>query len=88
MTPDMRRCCFVSNAYKGKGVLTPGEADQKDTHLYGEFMALGDATAYREQAARANNLALERQDIQYAMKEMCRIMSQLGTNFLLVLRGV
>ena len=34
-----------------------------------------DASQYRALAARANNLALDRPDIQYAVKEICREMS-------------
>ena len=43
----------------------------------GEEMSKEDATEYRALAARANFLALDRLDIQFAVKELCRSISAL-----------
>ena len=59
---------------KCKGLPTPGVDDHHDS----EDVELMDwrATQFRSLAARANDLALDRPDIQYAVKELCRTMSR------------
>ena len=61
---------------EGKGVTTPGEGE-KPWMLEEESKPLNAAAAvgYRALAARANYLAMDRADIQYATKEVCREMS-------------
>eukprot|EP00972_Heterocapsa_arctica_P099699 14709904-Heterocapsa_arctica.AAC.1 len=53
---------------------SPGTKDREQQpdqeELQGE-----EATAYRAVAARANYLAMDRADIQYAAKEICRRMA-------------
>ena len=53
---------------------TPGNKD-RDPHLDEEPLQGEEATAYRAAAARANYLAMDRADIQYAAKEVCRKMA-------------
>ena len=59
---------------KCKGLSTPGVDDHSDS----DDVELMDwrATQFRSLAARANYLALDRPDIQYAVKELCRTMSR------------
>ncbi len=65
------------NLQEAKGVSSPGEEDkpwrleEESRKLEGEL-----ATEFRALAARANYLALDRADIQYATKEVCRGMAQ------------
>ena len=54
-------------------VKTPGE-DMKEDEGQEELSAY-DSTRYRAIVARANYLALDRPDVQYAVKELCRMMS-------------
>ena len=60
----------------GKSVSTPGE-DEPTWKLEDNEKPLGskEATLYRMVAARANYLAADRADIQYATKECCRGMA-------------
>ena len=64
------------NLRDAKGVKTPGE-DEKPWMAEEDAGPLTgrDATSYRALSARANYLALDRTDIQYAVKEICRGMS-------------
>ena len=58
------------------GVGTPGEDDKPwKEQEEAEMLTGGDATRFRGIAARANYLALDRPDIQYAVKETCRGMA-------------
>ena len=62
---------------KANSVNAPGEdqkpwlEEEEEKFLEGEA-----ATEYRALAASANYLALDRPDIQYAVKELCRAMSK------------
>ena len=76
---DQRHAEFVINALnlqEAKPVSTPQEA-QKPSKVTEEAQKLSQekATEYRSLAARANYLAVDRIDIQYAVKEICRNMS-------------
>jgi hypothetical protein len=53
---------------------TPGNKD-RDVNPDEEELQGQEATAYRAAAARANYLAMDRADIQYAAKEVCRRMA-------------
>ena len=57
-----------------KGLSCPYEKSEQ-VGEEGEEMSKEDATEYRALAARANFLALDRLDIQFAVKELCRSMS-------------
>ena len=62
---------------ESKPVVSPGEdakawEEEEDEQVLEEDKA----TEYRGLAARANYLALDRADIQYAVKELCRAMSK------------
>ena len=57
-----------------KGLSCPYEKSEQIGEE-GEEMSKEDATEYRALAARANFLALDRLDIQFAVKELCRSMS-------------
>ena len=65
------------NMEGAKGVCTPGEDEKpwKD-EPNGEELKGKDITGYRALAARANYLGVDRPDIQYAVKEICRGMSK------------
>ena len=71
------------------GVVTPGvkedeeveEGEEEPDHLQGN-----DVTMFRRVAARCNYLALP--DIQYAVKEICREMSQPTTKSLMRLKRI
>ena len=57
-----------------KGLSTPGvdePVDEDDPDLIGHEL-----TRYRSLAARANYLAMDRADLQFAVKELCRQMSR------------
>jgi hypothetical protein len=56
-----------------KAVKTPGLAHQELVH--GESLDPADASMYRALVARANYMAQDRSDIQYAVKELCKNMS-------------
>ena len=64
------------NLEGAKGVSSPGEDEKpwKEEELK-ELLSSHEATKYRAVAARANYLALDRPDIQFATKEVCRGMS-------------
>ena len=67
------------NVGGGKGVSTPGcYATDREAEggKEGDELRGGEATKYRAVAARCNYLALDRPDIQYAVKEACRDMSK------------
>jgi len=58
---------------KAKGVKSPGEDEKKwEMEDNEKPLSPGDATRFRAIAARANYLALDRVDLQYAAKEVCR----------------
>lgn len=60
-----------------KGVQTPGEEEKPWEHdELSEALPPAEATQYRALAARANYLAQDRADLQFAAKEICRGMSQ------------
>ena len=62
---DLKNCNPVS---------TPGEKDE-DKEGEQELLSKEEATRYRGNVARANYLAQDRTDIQYAVKELSRKMS-------------
>ena len=72
---------------RAKSVNSPGE-DLKPWEEDENAIPLNpaDATAYRALAARANYLALDRADIQFAAKEVCRGMAQPTRGHLKMLR--
>ena len=55
-----------------KCLSSPGSKDEEKGE--GELLDDMDRTAYRAMAARANYLALDRPDLQFAAKEVCRSM--------------
>ena len=56
-----------------KSVKTPGEDLQPcEAEDNAKELSEGDATGFRKVAARANYLAMDRPDIQYPVKELCR----------------
>eukprot|EP00972_Heterocapsa_arctica_P073465 10849977-Heterocapsa_arctica.AAC.1 len=57
-----------------KSLSSPGNKDRKP-HSDEEELQGEEATAYRAAAARANYLAMDRADIQFAAKEVCRRMA-------------
>ena len=60
-----------------KGVKSPGEDERPwEAEKNGEHLCGSDVSTYRALAARANYLALDRADIQYAAKEICRGMAR------------
>ena len=68
----------ASNLQEAKSVQTPGEDEkswQEEEEEDRERLSNQDASQYRALAARANYLALDCPDIQYAVKETCRGMS-------------
>jgi hypothetical protein len=77
--PDLRHAELVIEALglKGaNGVTTPIEKeDSAKQEEVAEDLSREDCTRYRAIVARANYLALDRADIQYAVKELCRSMS-------------
>ena len=65
------------NLKEAKGVKTPCEDEKewlKDEN--GEELNEKDKREYRGIAARANDLAMDRPDIQFATKEVCRGMAR------------
>jgi hypothetical protein len=75
---DQRHSEIIVAALKlteAKGVKTPGE-EIKEGESDMEELDAEKATRYRALAARANYLALDRPDIQYTVKELCRGMSK------------
>ena len=60
-----------------KGVVTPGEEVKawNEEEEEEEKLGAGEASEYRGLAARANYLALDRADIQFSTKEVCRGMA-------------
>merc|ERR1712079_692240 len=63
----------------GMGLIEPKELSspgaKEDYREDGKPLEGQDHTAYRAMAARANYLALDRPDLQFAAKEICRKMS-------------
>jgi hypothetical protein len=77
---DQRHADILVEALKLNGansVKTPGE-DEKEHEVEEnkEELKNGEATWFRALAARANYLAMDRPDIQYAVKEVCRGMAK------------
>ena len=65
------------NLVGANGVKSPGEDDKPwEAETDDEELRGSDVTAYRALAARANYLALDRADIQFAAKEICRGMAR------------
>ena len=60
---------------QGKGVKTPGVRNKLDSLLESEPLEAAEATRYRALVARANYVAQDRADIQFAVKELSRGMS-------------
>ena len=60
---------------EAKSAATPGEK-LKDSEMDDAELDARRATQYRQIAARANYLAMDRPDIMYAVKEICRCMSK------------
>ena len=59
------------------GVTSPGESETREKMEESqEELSPSDATRYRSIAARANYLAVDRPDIMYAVKELCRGMAK------------
>ena len=78
--PDQRHAELITKAMgltDAKAVKTPGE-DEPHWKLEDNerLLSPAEASQYRALAARANYLALDRLDIQYATKECCRGMAQ------------
>ena len=59
---------------KAKGVSTPGSRKEWEPEEENELEPR-DATMYRALVARGNYMAQDRTDVQFAVKELCRIMS-------------
>ncbi len=58
-------------------MLTPGEDERAcEEEEISKSIAAGDVSGFRAVAARANYLAMDRVDIQYATKKICGGMSQ------------
>ena len=78
--PDQRHAELIVQAMRlteAKAVRTPGEEEPNWKMEDNERMlSASEASQYRAVAARANYLALDRLDIQYATKECCRGMAQ------------
>lgn len=61
---------------KSKAVVTPGEKESGNPEKEGQLLSPGEATMYRALVARAIYLSQDRSDIQYAVKELSRRMSE------------
>jgi hypothetical protein len=61
---------------KAKTVGTPGVRIKAEDLVKEEMLGKEEATMYRACVARANYLGQDRSDIQYAVKELCRRMSE------------
>ena len=60
-----------------KGLSAPGnDEDEKDEEDSSELFTGADVTLFRGLAARLNYLSMDRPDLQYAAKEVCREMSK------------
>ena len=60
-----------------KSVTTPGEQDKSWEEVENKVeLSSAQAHQFRQLAARANYLAMDRPDIQYATKEVCRAMAR------------
>jgi len=77
---DQRHAEILVEALKLKGansVTTPGEEEKEwEVEENGQELSGEDATRFRALAARANYLALDRPDIQFPVKEVCRGMAK------------
>ena len=77
--PDQRHAELIINALglqKAKGVNTPCEEEKKHKEEEDAQVLVGvEAREFRGTAARAYYLAMDRGDIQYAVKEVCRGMA-------------
>ena len=60
----------------GTATLTPLTADDDEIDDEAKLLSSSDATAYRAIAARCNYLQPDRPDIQFGVKEGCRMMSK------------
>ena len=77
MEADPRHAEIVVKALgleSGKGQGAPGIKDTKKVDGEGEILGDSERTLYRSIAARINYLAIDRADLQYAAKEVCRVM--------------
>ena len=77
--PDQRHAEIIVKTLglrEAKGVRTPCEENKAAVDSEEEELQGQDATAYRGLAARVNYLAMDRADLQYAAKEVCRGMSK------------
>ena len=77
---DERHAEYIINALnlqESNPLSTPQEADQPWKHKEEAVLLDGEkAYEYRSLAARANYFAVDRMDIQNAVKEMCKQMTQ------------
>ena len=76
---DQRHAEIIIEATRmgsANGVKTPGEDPKEGEGEENEELGQEESTKFRALAARANYLAADRQDIQYAVKELCRGMSR------------
>ena len=76
MEADQRHADIIierMNLKGANGVKTPGEDEKSwEEEINQEELDFKDQRCYRELAARANYLAQDRPDIQYAVKEICK----------------
>ena len=74
------------NKYKVKRLVTKRVKKLERPRTQGDVLVGEDATLYRALAARANFLALDRPDLAYATKELCRDFSAPTTHSVWKLR--
>ena len=72
---DPRHQEILIAAEHGTALLTPGARDTADKSSEAEPLDAKEVSAFRSEAARGNYLGLDRPDIAFAAKELCRRMS-------------
>ena len=75
---DQRHADIIVKALgmeNANAVKAPGE-EAREAEEWEEELGAKEASLYRAVAARANYLALDRADLQYSVKEICRLMSK------------
>ena len=76
---DQRHAEIIVSALgleNAKAVVTPGEDEKPWEHEENQTaLTLAEASTYRALVARCNYLAMDRADLQYAVKELCKAMS-------------
>ena len=75
MEADPRHQEILTHSEHGKEVLTPGVKEQPTGAIAESPLSATQTTAFRSEAARCNYLGLDRPDIAFAAKELCRRMS-------------